>query len=272
MVESINKNNDIKLINELSNFQNSDKGFGNGLEADIQMPFSSVAASNMAINILESIRDEEVKSTLIEDIVNYLESVYDEKSDCWEIVPKEVDNYPHAVWWNYDSIGNFTYGNPNPEVIGFLYQYRQYLTKIDINHQITKMVDYILNGFEKEVSMHSLLSVIRFYKRVDSDVKNLIKVKIQSIVNSTVSFTASEWSGYVLEPYKIALIDKTFLINKQEILNDNLERHKQKLLLELPSPSWEWFQYKDVFNKVKSDWVGFLTFDIIQALRLNRKL
>ena len=218
LVSSLIENNDLELINELKKFQNEDKGFGNSLEADIRMPNSNVAATNIAIGILEDIRDEKIKEDMVKDIVEYLESVYNPKLEAWEIVPKEVDEYPHAVWWNYDSIDKFTYGNPNPEIIGFLYQYRHLLKRIKINHHITKICDYILNVKTEQVSMHSLLSILRFYKRADSDVQNLIKDRIQIFVNKETSFDPSEWNSYVLEPYKIAVIDKSFLNSKQDIL------------------------------------------------------
>lgn len=271
LIKSFTSTNNAEIIHELRQFQNKDFGFGNGLEADIQLPQSNIASTCIAINILEDIRDLDLKIQLNQEIVSYLEYVYDEKEECFHMVPKEIEDYPHAIWWNYDTLDSFTWGNPNPEVIGFLYQNRQYIKNIDINHLINKTISYIKGPFKKEVSMHSILSVLRFYKRCDSDIKNLIKDELNIIVSNIVEYDKSKWGNYVLEPYKIAIIDNSFLATKQDVLHENLDIIYEKILQELPFPSWQWFQYEDVFEKVKKDWVGLLTYSHIKALRINRK-
>ena len=271
LIQSFIHNNNQKLIEELKTFQNKDLGFGNGLEADIQMPLSNVASTCVAINILEDIKEANIKETLNKDIVAYLENVYDSKKECFHMVPKEIQEYPHAIWWNYDSLDSFTWGNPNPEVIGFLYQNRQFITKLDINHLITKTIAYIRGPFKNEVSMHSVLSVLRFYKRCDKDIKNLIKDDLTEIVSTMINLDKNKWTGYALEPYMVAIIDKSFLSSKQDLLNENLDMMYENILKELPTPSWQWYQYEDVFEKVKNDWIGLLTYNQIKALRINRK-
>lgn len=271
LIERIVRNNDNELVNELKKFQNADKGFGNGLEPDIQMPQSSVAATDIAINILEDIKDENVKQNLIKDIVSYFESVYNIEKECFFMVTKEVNEYPRAIWWNYDEKETCNYGNPNPEIYGFLYQNRKYLTKLDVNHLITQMVSYIHNGFEKDADMHSILSVLRFYKRVDSDVKNLIRDKLQKVINDNLEREPSKWSDYTLEPYMVAIIEKGFLSSNLDLLKVNLDYNLELIMNDLLLPKWEWYQFNDVFDKVKYHWLGIINQDVIKALRINRK-
>jgi hypothetical protein len=271
LIQSFTHNNNLELISELRKFQNKDYGFGNGLEADIQLPQSNIASTCIAINLLEDIKETSIKEELNKEIVSYLEEVYDSSQECFHMVPKEVDDHPHAIWWNYDTLDSFTWGNPNPEIIGYLYKHRQYLRKLDINYLITKTIDYIRNTFQKEASMHSVLSVLRFYKRCDRDVKNLIKDDLQKIVLEQVEIDSSKWGNYVLEPYLVAIIDKSFLATQQDILVADLEVTYNKLLQNLPSPNWQWYQFEEVFEKVKDNWVGLLTYNQIKALRINRK-
>ncbi len=271
LIMSFYSNNDRNLIQELKKFQNQDLGFGNGLEADIQLPLSNVASTCIAINILEDIKDLNVKKDLNKEIVQYLESAYDQISECFHMVPKDVDHYPHAVWWNYDTLDSFTWGNPNPEIIGYLYQNKQYLNFIDINHLINKTIKYINTTFKDEVNNHNLLSILRFYNRMDEDVKNLIKDELIKITLNTVEQNSVKWGEYTLEPYKVAVIDKSFLLSIQDILQVNLEKIYRNIKEELPSPNWNWYQYLEEFEKVKKDWIGLLTYDQIKALRINRK-
>lgn len=271
LLHSIISPNNQGIINELRTYQNEDHGFGRGLEPDIQLPFSNIASTCIAINILEDIKENAVKEEMNKNIVSYLESVYDSKQECFHMVPKEVMDYPHAVWWNVDTLDSFTWGNPNPEIIGFLYQNREYLTKLDINHLINKTIMYIKHTLKSEVSMHNILSVLRFYSRCDNDVKNLLKDDLIAIVLDAVEQDESKWATYVLEPYQIAIIDKSFLSTIQDVFDENLHTIYRNILQDLPKPKWQWYQYEDVFEQVKGDWVGLLTYNQIKALRINRK-
>lgn len=263
--------NNQEIINELYTFQNEDHGFGNGLEPDIQLPQSNIASTCVAINILEDIKDNTVKEKINRDIVTYLENEYDLEKESFHMVPKEVMNYPHAVWWNIDTLDSFTWGNPNPEIIGFLYQNREYLKKLDINHLINKTIMYVKETLKSEVSMHNILSVLRFYNRCDNDVKNLLKDDLNKIVLDVVERDTNKWSDYVLEPYQVAIIDKSFLSTIQDVLDENLDIIYQQILRDLPMPKWQWYQYEDVFDLIKGDWIGLLTYNQIKALRINRK-
>ncbi|MDC0558942.1 hypothetical protein OAO42_00870, partial [Candidatus Izimaplasma bacterium] len=136
---------------------------------------------------------------------------------------------------------------------------------------INKIVTYLLDDFAKEAKMHNLLSVLKFYSRVDEDVQNLIKDKLQIEVDRLVEFDSEKWDEYCLEPYKVAQINATFLSNHSQSLQHNLERHLEKLIAGLPEPNWNWYQFEEVFEKVKKNWIGILTFNLIQALRYNRR-
>ncbi|MBN2605227.1 MAG: hypothetical protein JXR62_05300, partial [Bacilli bacterium] len=132
---------DQEIVNELKKYQNDDGGFGHGLEPDIRLPFSNVASTDIAVYALDFVKDFFVKEEMIQRIVNYYENCFDYDNKSWTIVPQTVDDFPRAVWWNFSNVNSFTYGNPNPEIIGFLYQNRRYLTKIDIVAQINKVIE-----------------------------------------------------------------------------------------------------------------------------------
>lgn len=260
---------DEEIIFELQKYQNDDGGFGHALEPDIRMPFSSVAATNIAVYALDYVKSIDVKEDMLQEIVAYFESCYDTDKKAWSLVPAVVNEYPRAVWWNYENVDTFTYGNPNPQVIGFLYQNRKYLKKIDILSQLNKVVDYVNGPFMKEATMHSILSVLEFYKRVDKDVKNLIKAKLQAVIDIELEKTKDLTNEYVLEPYLVALTDKMLLSNHLELLEENLQSNYEKLQLGCITPKWQWYQFDEVFEDVKDEWNGFLTLKVVQALRLH---
>ena len=270
LVKSLVENTDKEIINELLKFQNDDKGFGHGLEPDLRMPNSSVACTNHAVHILDQVKDKSLTKELRKQIVEYYESVYLEDLERWRMTSEVVNDFPRAIWWNYETVDDFTYGNPNPEIIGFLYQNKKYLKKIGINKQINNVLKYIDTDFEKEASMHSVMSMLHFYKKVDKDVQNLIKSKLQKVVTSELNKSYGKWDKYGLEPYKIAIIDKKFLNTRLEELDENLLLIKEMVEKGLIIPNWRWYQFKEVFEECKMEWSGYLTFNVLRALRLNR--
>jgi len=273
LVKSLFENVDDELIIELKKYQNKDLGFGNALEPDVRMPNSSVVATNIAISVLGQIKDLKRKDELIKEIVSFFEDVYDLEDKRFYMVSKEVDDYPRAVWWNYGDLKkNFPFGNPDPEVIGFLYHNRKHMSKLDINKLINQVVDYVLNGTFNDDGMHSLFSVLKFNKLVDKDVQNLIHDKIHQVVEQELEKSKDNWDGYSLEPYKVYVTDRHFVADFNEQLQENLRQKLVKVQNLEVMPNWKWYQFDDVFEKAKYDWIGYMYFEIIKALRLHREL
>ena len=144
------------IINELMKYQNKDFGFGKSLEPDVRLPDSSVVCTNMAVQIIDQIREQSLTEKLREKIVAYYESVYIEELGRWRMVDEKVDSYPRAIWWNYESVDSFTYGNPNPEIIGFLYQNMKYLKKINI------IIHFLIFKFSLSISTNLIYEKIKF--------------------------------------------------------------------------------------------------------------
>lgn len=259
--------NDDAVLRALESYQNDDGGFGHGLEPDIQMPASSVAATDVAVNLLEDIAPSPRKTAMIKRIVAYFETTYDKETRSWDIVPPEVDDHPHAVWWNYDAIDGFTYGNPNPEVAGFLAQHRGHLRGLDLQPLVDKVVAHINEAPLETISMHSLLSMLRFYMRVDKVVQASVEERLAELVEALVAFRPDEWEGYVLEPYKVADIAPEFLREHADALAKNITYHEAMLATGLPQPAWQWYQYDDVFQRIKDDWVAFLTYGVLKTIK-----
>jgi hypothetical protein len=270
LIKNMIGNYEKDLLNELLQFQNEDGGFGNGLEVDMRMPNSSAASTNIACTILASIYDKKIKEDTVKSIVQYFEKTFNEKINGWDIVPKAVDDFPHAIWWNYDQRHTFTYGNPNPEIIGFLYQNRLYLKHLDINHLVNLVVNYIRDKWESESTMHSLLSVLRFYNYMDRDIQNLIINQIHKVIDKEIETDESKWLEYGLEPYKIAVFGSKFLLKHYDIFNKNLVSLQSRLEKGYIKPNHQWFQYKDEESIYIDEWIGLFTYDALKALRYKR--
>lgn len=98
------------IVSELVKYQNSDGGFGNGLEADILLPASSSIASTEAILIAYDC-EINCEEPWFKNLLSYFEKTIQKTPSFWEKVPKEVENFPHAPWWTYAADTKFS---PNP--------------------------------------------------------------------------------------------------------------------------------------------------------------
>jgi hypothetical protein len=271
LIQNLFENKEKDIVEELKKYQNEDKGFGNALEPDVRMPHSSVVATDIAISILSELKDKTLKEDMIKDIVEYYENVYNPEKDRFLMVSKEVDDYPRAIWWNYKDLEkNFPFGNPDPEVIGFLYENRKYVKKLDLNHLINKVVNFIKSDAFMDSGMHALMSVLSFHGKVDKDVQNLIHDRIHLLVDKEINAGLGKWGEYSLEPYKIYVIDRHFTENHLTSLNENLDYNLQKVKELSIMPNWNWHQFEEEFEKAKFDWVGYLYYQVIKALRLHR--
>ena len=235
------------------------------------MPNSSVLATDFAVNALHYVKDETIKDEMIKDIVTYYENVYDEDKSRFLMVDMNVDDYPHAVWWNFKDVEkNFPFGNPDPEVIGFLYANRKHMKKLNFSNLINKVVEFIMSEQFLEAKMHTVMSVLHFYNRVDTDVKNLVHDRIHLLVNKELNAGLGKWDEYGLEPYKIYIIEPHFINAHLGVLGENLTGLINKINKLEVVPNWQWHQYEKVFKEVKYQWVGHMYFDMIRALKLHR--
>lgn len=257
------------LIQVLKKYQNPDGGFGHGLEADIQMPNSSVAATNLGITLLEQIQDPG-KEILMQEAIAYYETVFHKDTLSFEIVPQEVDAFPHAIWWNYNDITSFTYGNPNPEILGTLVKYKKD-TSIDLAAFQESVLSYIETELPKSDQFHVLLSVLHLYERGDNQIKDRLNTIVKEACDRLVEQDPMKWDEYVLEPYKVFLTAPSLYGKSQPALDTSIAHLENKLQHGPIRPTWSWYQYEDVFQQIKDHWTILLTYDAIRAVTTYRK-
>lgn len=267
----------LNVLDELSKYQNIDGGFGNGLESDYMLPDSSPLATSVAFQYLS----HEVKSQETIDIVKkgikYFEDTYDLERNGWYAVPKEVNNFPHAQWWTFDEKTFMTvidkhWGNPSAEIIGYLYRYKEFLSKLDINFLIDKAIKH-LNSLEQFESPHEIYCYIRLYRMLPIKYSDKMDDKINFAVQNLVSCNPEEWSNYV--PTPLNFIDEPNASNfgiENLLVEKNLD-YLIELLLEnkVIKPNWQWNDYELDWKKAQKNWTGVLTLKALKTLdKFNR--
>lgn len=279
-----------KVLNELENFLNNDGGFGNGLEGDFRLPLSSPMATTVAFQHLINCENEEKAMEIIKSGIKYFENTFDSKRNGWLVVPKEVNDYPHAPWWHYIPKKDMTiidrnWGNPSAEIIAYLYRYKNFVQKIDVDKLLNYAIAYF-NSKEKFEAENEIYCYIRLYNLLSDNLAKKIENKLILGVKQVLCYKKEEWDNYVPTPldfiespnaYRFdisnGLIEENlnFLIEKLEShgkIEPAWNWHNLKSIID---PDWNWNTYDSEWKKAKTEWTGVLTLKALVSLdKFNR--
>ncbi|MFA7300814.1 MAG: hypothetical protein WC069_00690 [Candidatus Shapirobacteria bacterium] len=258
------------VIDELTKYQNKDGGFGNGLEPDFMLPDSSPLATSLAFQFLDEITspNEEV----IKKAVKYLEDSYVDERHGWYSIPQQVNNYPHAVWWNWDETKKQTvidgcWGNPSAEIIGYLFKYKKFLTKLNID----ELVEYAVSYWEKAIefnSEHEVFCFIRLHKYLPAEMAKRLEPKLIEATIKLVALNPEMWKEYSPQPIHFADNPSHFLYS---VVKETVETNLDYVIDTISGdgvwyPNWTWHQYETEWEKAKIRWVGILTIRNLKIL------
>ncbi|MDR1116722.1 MAG: hypothetical protein LBL09_00540 [Oscillospiraceae bacterium] len=106
----------------LSRYQNTDGGFGHGLEPDCLNPESSPVQTWAATEIIHELRLRDNTHPTVQSIMYYLDSGKDFADGRWPGAIESNNLYPCADWWKYDAGQESSY-NPTAALAGFILKY-----------------------------------------------------------------------------------------------------------------------------------------------------
>jgi hypothetical protein len=265
------------ILDSLEAFQNTDGGFGKGIEPDFKLIKSSPMATAIGLRYLSKLDNNDRAQNMIAKAVEYLETTFDSNRNGWYSVPSIVNNYPHAPWWEFRNYINMTvidysWGNPTAELIGCVYKYKKYLNNLDIyslrNYAITN-----LNKRTEFNSEHEIISYIHMYNTLDEEFSSQIVDTLKLAVSKLVNLKQSEWINYVATPLKFINLDSKnffgieckFIDRNLDYLIDRLEEDGKIL------PTWQWDKYLEEWEIAKIEWMGLLTLEaLLSLLKFNR--
>lgn len=256
-----------KLIKALKMYQNKDGGYGNGLEPDFRMPFSSPMGTSVALEKLRAFDAFPEAQVQIQQAIRYLESTYSEKLKGWEPASRSVNLFPHAPWWHYSEEPTRLNGNPTAEIVGYLLRYEKYVDALDVQMLKELMIQNFLDAetFEE----HELYCYIRLYNQLsDVDQSRIVK-QIQSGYKALVSLDPGEWKGYVPYPLKfIKLTEKLIFEETNLAVEENINYYVDQLTqIGCMTPNWNWGAYPSEWDIAKREWTGILTLDALLTLK-----
>lgn len=257
-----------KVIKALGLYQNKDGGYGNGLEPDFRLSNSSAMASSVALKLLSEFKHEPLAEVQTKNVISYLEHTFNPVIEGWESVGKLVNLFPHAPWWHYHDSPRRYNIDPSAEILGYLIEFRKYVTSLDIDHLLKRYVEHYLSL--EDIEIHEFYSVLRLAERMSDIEHALILSKLKQDYQRLVNLNRDEWPDYVPTPIKFAMLDhQNRLEIPEETLRDNLEFLKETLNKSgFISPPWKWDNYEEEWEVAKREWTGILTLDALLTLRL----
>ena len=255
-------------------FQNSDGGFGHGLEPDMRTPASSVIATVTAFDIWRGIGADEDTPGLPAALA-YLVGAYDVEMERWPIVPPEVEDAPHAPWWSYaDSAENFRgfWANPRAAVVAYMRQFKR-LAPSPFKEGERQAVVNDLMGYPQHMEMHDLLCFVDLLETdgLPREHYEDILDKLRRALPHSVPMTPDEWDGYGLQPIQVVRSPESPLhgVLDPAIIDTNLEYlidHQQPDGSWAPNWSWD-FVDAAAWAVAEREWRGILTLRALRTLR-----
>lgn len=266
------------VLDELASYQNRDGGFGNGLEPDIQLPDSSVITTTMALRILRQVNATS-NDEMVRRAIQYLMAEYNSLQSTWPIVPPEVDEYPHAPWWNFentaDTFGNFL-ANPRAEVVGYLHEYQELIPTALTQHLTGEVIEHI-KTLPDAMNMYDFICYVHLVETANlpqSAKDALAKILVQK-ARYVVAKTPEELMEPAARPLWLAATPTSLLaqaLSSEIDMNLDFDIEQQNRDGSW-SPTWTWYgQYPAAWEQAEQHWKSCLTVEILKALKEFRRI
>ncbi|TFH29297.1 MAG: hypothetical protein E4G98_04070 [Promethearchaeota archaeon] len=273
-------------VESLAKYQNADGGFAYGIESDFHLPLSTPMATSVGLRYLHAVPNTlkpeivAIKHLMIENALHWLIPSFDIDRRGWPAVRSEVNDYPHAPWWNWDpatkqTVIDNSWGNPSAELMGYYIQYRELLPEKQYQDFIDATTDYALRQLEGKTEFHSeheIYCYLRLFKALSQNQQNRIRPRLTAAIRQLMVVDPAQWGKYVPMPLHFLQhpSDNQFEISK-DILDKNLDYQLDRLESDaLISPSWDWGEdgeYGSFWDTAKVHWTGVLTLRALQVLR-----
>ncbi len=182
-------------LDELAAFQNSDGGFGHGLEPDVQIPGSSILATTVALQHLRALQVT-ADQPLVRGAIRYLLDTFDRDALAWPFVPNHVDDAPHAPWWQYSPDLSQYLANPRAEIVGYLFDYAE-LVPAEMRERLLTAVITFLEDLDRDLEMHELLCYVRLVETesLPEDARDRLLTRLRPMIDAGVETNPARMGG-----------------------------------------------------------------------------
>ena len=259
------------VLAALRSYQNDDGGFGNSLEPDIRTSASSAIATTVGFQVLREIRAP-AEHVLVREGTEYFLATYDKSRRVWPIIPPEVEEAPHAPWWNYeDSAENFGQFmiNPRTEIVGYLHEFSDRVPT-QLLKQLTTTVLEHLESRPDEMEMHDILCFAKLAETGTLPNRKEVWEKLARAAAPRIARNADQLTGYILKPlWLVSSPESPLAAEFKEEVEMNLDFEIEQQGGDGSwSPNFSWGdQHPETWQIAKKEWQSRFTVDTLKTLR-----
>jgi hypothetical protein len=273
------------VLEALAPYQNADGGFGHGVEPDLASGASSVICTVRALELLAQV-GAPPRHPLVGGAVAYLLAACDPATLLWEIVPRPVNDEPHAPWWHYDDDSakqSAVWGgyrvNPRAEVVACLYSYAS-LVPPDFVRRVTDSLLTHLEGQAEPKDMHEIACWLTLIETAATPpaLRERLVERLRPAVAHAVQRDPAKWDSYCLRPAGYMAAVRSPQSPLAEGLAEDVDRCLDFLIArQQPDgswvPTWSWGEaYPAAWEQARRAWQGILTLATLRTLRAFGRL
>ncbi len=256
----------------LSAYANGDGGFGRGLEPDFQLPASSPMATSHAFHALREIEADEA-DPLVAGAIRYLIAQVDPVRRGWRDVPPEVNDFPHAPWWQRDPAGtddpDFDWGNPDADIVAALHEHASRVPAGLLDEMTRTALDR-LAATPVPCPRYVAVCYLRLADAAPAGVRATIVERLRADARSILDLEAAALDAGEMQSWWLAGSPESPIADLlQPELDANLDREIARQHADgYWEPRWSWGgAYPEAWERARAELRGSETLRTLLALR-----
>jgi hypothetical protein len=240
----------------------------------VRTPSSSALATSIGLAVLTDL-GVGAGEPQVSRAVRYLVETFDDQEKVWRIVPRDVNDYPHAPWWHDagDSLeqgfGGFAV-NPRAELVGQLHTFAAAGVPADRLDDLTERTVACIES--RDLDVHDLICAVRLAETpaLSAHFKERLGPRVTALVLKTVSHDPEEWKQYTPQPLWYAASPSALVAGD---LGDALAANLDFLIAQQTEvgswePTWNWGDfYPEAWEQAKREAASMLTLKALTQLR-----
>lgn len=248
------------LVRALLPYQNSDGGFGNGLEADIQAPVSAAIPCAEALFIAGDYHLD-MTDAWVQALLAYLARTVRDIPPYWEQVPKEIAQFPHAPWWEHRSSVNFT-PNPCAIIASAMLEYGTEPQRVLARSITRDCLDFLCST--EPCDQHACFCLIALIAALERLQSPLLTESVESAMNRRIAecvcMERSMWNNYHAQPLDFADSPRSPWYGAvRPGISENLDFWVDSLTQDgIWEPNFSWGTDNETAKLVSQQWRGYL--------------
>jgi hypothetical protein len=256
------------VLAALRHYQNIDGGFGHGLEPDLRTSQSTVIATTVALQLLESVGAE--NSLMAENAIYYLLTQF--KKGNWEAIHSGANDAPHAPWWRYEAPLDIGFiANPGAEVLRYIMNHGAMAREVPT--LLARAVAYIKT---QPLDMHELLCFNRLYETKALTKETRMELLPYLLANGyrLVNIEPKDWEEYCLTPLALVTHPRSVFA---EFFADTIDANFDFLIDQQQAdgawiPNWSWAgEFPSAWQTAETEIKAELTLqNLLQFSAFNR--